>query len=103
MPLFTKILLFLLALYAVYFLWIMVRYLRTWAAARKAKAPLGLAAIIRMRWRDGPLAPTPAAPPSASFPKMSPPPTEARAAWCRVLLRACACVRVCFVLAIHTI
>ena len=51
MPLFTKILLFLLALYAVYFLWIMVRYLRTWAAARKAKAPLGLAAIIRMRWR----------------------------------------------------
>ena len=51
MSLFNKILLVLLVIYALYALWVVLRYLRFWSAARRAGAPLGLAAIIRMRWR----------------------------------------------------
>jgi len=49
--LFTRILLVLCAIYALYALWVMSRYLRMWGAARRAGAPLGMVAIVRMNWR----------------------------------------------------
>lgn len=50
MSLFQKIILVLLVVYTFYALWIILKYLRTLAAARRAGTPLGLKAIVRMRW-----------------------------------------------------
>lgn len=46
-----RTIIFLLVLYAMYGLAIAVKYLRIWRTARDAGAPLGLADIVRLRYR----------------------------------------------------